>query len=147
MPETQTRRAIVRCPFCTTLNRVDLARADHHPKCAECGKPILIDRPLAIAEDDIDRIVRESEVPVIIDFHADWCGPCKAMAPMFDELARDRRGHALILKLDTDRNPNATRRFGVRGIPTMILFRDGKEVAREVGAVPRDRLRALLDRA
>ena len=100
-----------------------------------------------IAEGDIDRIVSESEVPVIIDFHADWCGPCKAMAPMFDELARERRGQALILKLDTDRNPNATRRFGVRGIPTMILFRDGKEVAREVGAVPRDRLRGLLDRA
>lgn len=147
MPEAQSRRAVVRCPFCTTLNRVDLARADHHPKCAECGKPILVDRPLAIAEGDIDRIVSESEVPVIIDFHADWCGPCKAMAPMFDELARERRGQALILKLDTDRNPNATRRFGVRGIPTMILFRDGKEVAREVGAVPRDRLRALLDRA
>lgn len=147
MPETPSRRAVVRCPFCATLNRVDLARADHHPKCAECGKPILVDRPLAIAEGDIDRIVSESEVPVIIDFHADWCGPCKAMAPMFDELARERRGQALILKLDTDRNPNATRRFGVRGIPTMILFRDGKEVAREVGAVPRDRLRGLLDRA
>lgn len=147
MPETPTRRAIVRCPFCTTLNRVDLARVEQHPKCAECGKPILVDRPLAIAESDIDRIVAESEVPVIIDFHADWCGPCKAMAPMFDELARERRGQALILKLDTDRNPGATRRFGVRGIPTMILFRDGKEVAREVGAVPRDRLRALLDRA
>jgi thioredoxin 2 len=118
-----------------------------HPKCAECGKPILLDRPLAITESDLDRIVAESEVPVIIDFHADWCGPCKVMAPVFDELAREKRGQALVLKLDTDRNPGATQRFGVRGIPTLIVFRDGREVAREVGAVPRDRLRTLLDLA
>jgi thioredoxin 2 len=118
-----------------------------HPKCAECGKPILLDRPLAITESDLDRIVAESEVPVIIDFHADWCGPCKVMAPVFDDLAREKRGQALVLKLDTDRNPGATQRFGVRGIPTLIVFRDGREVAREVGAVPRDRLRTLLDLA
>ncbi|HSJ62814.1 MAG TPA: thioredoxin [Gemmatimonadaceae bacterium] len=147
MPEPSSRRAIVRCPFCATLNRVDLARADQHPKCAECSRPILLDRPQPIAEADLDRIVAESEVPVIIDFYADWCGPCKAMAPIFDELAREHRGQALVLKLDTDRNPQATRRFNVRGIPTLIVFRDGREVAREVGAVPRDRLRALLDLA
>jgi thioredoxin 2 len=137
----------VRCPFCSTLNRVDLARAEHHPKCAECGKPILLDRPTSIAESDLDRIVRESEVPVVIDFYADWCAPCKVMAPVLDELARERRGNALVMKLDTDRNPAATQRFNVRGIPTLIVFRDGQEVAREVGAVPRDRLRALLDLA
>lgn len=147
MDDPIPRRAIVRCPFCATLNRVDLARLALHPKCAECGKPILLDRPLAITDADLDRIVEESEVPVIIDFYADWCGPCKAMAPVFDELARERRGQALVLKLDTDRNPQATKRFGVRGIPTLIVFRDGREVAREVGAVPRERLRTLLDLA
>jgi thioredoxin 2 len=147
MNDPTPRRAIVRCPLCATLNRVDLARVAQHPKCAECGKPILLDRPLAITESDLDRIVAESEVPVIIDFHADWCGPCKVMAPVFDELAREKRGQALVLKLDTDRNPGATQRFGVRGIPTLIVFRDGREVAREVGAVPRDRLRTLLDLA
>ena len=120
---------------------------EHHPKCAECGKPILLDRPTAIAEADLDRVVTESEVPVVIDFYADWCAPCKVMAPVLDELARERRGKALVMKLDTDRNPTATRRFNVRGIPTLIVFRDGQEVAREVGAVPRDRLRALLDLA
>lgn len=146
-PNTTSRRALVRCPFCTTLNRVDLARVDQHPKCASCGKPILLDRPIAITEGDLDRIVGESDVPVIIDFYADWCGPCKVMAPIFDELARERRGQALVLKLDTDRNQQAVRRFNVRGIPTLIVFRDGKEVGREVGAVPRDRLRTLLDLA
>ena len=147
MPDSPSSRAVVRCPFCATLNRVDLARVEHHPKCAECGKPILLDRPTSIAESDLDRIVKESEVPVVIDFYADWCAPCKVMAPVLDELARERRGHALVMKLDTDRNPAATQRFNVRGIPTLIVFRDGQEVAREVGAVPRDRLRALLDLA
>lgn len=147
MADPIARRAVVRCPFCSTLNRVDLARVEQHPKCAECGKPILLDRPLSITDADLDRIVAESEVPVIIDFYADWCAPCKAMAPVFDELARERRGHALVLKLDTDRNPQATQRFGVRGIPTLIVFRGGREVGREVGAVPRDRLRTLLDLA
>jgi thioredoxin 2 len=147
MADSTPRRAIVRCPFCSTLNRVDLARVEQHPKCAECGKPILLDRPLSITDADLDRIVAESDVPVIIDFYADWCAPCKLMAPVFDELARERRGQALVLKLDTDRNPQATQRFGVRGIPTLIVFRGGREVGREVGAVPRDRLRALLDLA
>jgi thioredoxin 2 len=145
MPDSPSRRAVVRCPFCATLNRVDLARVEHHPKCAECGKPILLDRPTAISDADLDRVVQESEVPVVVDFYADWCQPCKIMAPILDELARERRGHALVMKLDTDRNPAATKRFNVRGIPTLIVFRDGREVGREVGAVPRERLRALLD--
>lgn len=147
MTPQPSRSATVRCPFCTTLNRVDLSRIDQHPKCAKCAKPILLDRPLAITEADLDRIVSESEVPVLVDFYADWCGPCKAMAPLFDTLARERRGEVLVTKLDTDRNPEATRRFNVRGIPTTIVFIGGREVARETGAIPRPRLQALLDLA
>jgi thioredoxin 2 len=142
-----SRRATVRCPFCTTLNRVDLSRIDQHPKCAECAKPILLDRPIAIMEADLDRIVSESEVPVLVDFYADWCAPCKAMSPLFDTLARERRGEVLVTKLDTDRNPEATLRFNVRGIPTTIVFTGGREVARETGAIPRARLQALIDLA
>ncbi len=147
MTQQPSRSATVRCPFCATLNRVDLGRIDQHPKCAKCTKPILLDRPIAILEADLDRIVSDSEVPVLVDFYADWCGPCKAMAPLFDTLARERRGEVLITKLDTDRNPEATRRFNVRGIPTTIVFIGGREVARETGAIPRQRLQALLDLA
>lgn len=142
-----SRSATVRCPFCSTLNRVDLSRIGQQPKCANCGKPILLDRPISIMEADLDRIVAESEVPVVVDFYADWCGPCKAMAPLFDALARERQGEVLVTKLDTDRNPEATRRFNVRGIPTTIVFSGGREVARETGAVPRARLQALIDLA
>jgi thioredoxin 2 len=144
--ETATKKnAVVRCPFCATLNRVDMARVEQNPKCSNCGKPILLDRPISITEADLDRITRESDVPVLVDFYADWCGPCKVMAPVLDQIARDYRGRALIAKLDTDRNPRSIPRFGVRGVPTLIIFRNGAEVAREVGIVQGAKLASLLD--
>jgi len=92
----------------------------------------------------LDRIVADTDVPVLIDFYADWCGPCRVMAPVLDELAHDRAGEVLVGKLDTDRHPEVATRFGVRGIPTLIVFSGGREVARQVGAVPRAGLEALL---
>ena len=136
--------ATVPCPFCATLNRVDLSRVDERPKCGQCGRPILLDRPVAVSDATFDGVIANATVPVVVDFYADWCGPCKMMAPMLDQIASDRRGSLLVAKLDTDRNQATTMRFGVRGIPTLIVFSGGKEVAREVGAVPRQRLDALL---
>ncbi|MBA2565462.1 MAG: thioredoxin TrxC [Gemmatimonadetes bacterium] len=139
-----SRKGMVRCPFCARLNRVDLARVQHRPSCGECGRPILLDRPLAVTDADLQRVVTESEVPVLVDFYADWCGPCKTMAPVLDELARERAGDVLVLKLDTERNPRMTERYGIRGIPTLILFSQGREFTRQTGAVPRSRLDDLL---
>jgi len=140
-------RATVACPFCRTLNRVDLGRVTDRPKCGECGRPILLDRPVQLSDAEFERVVADTEVPVIVDFHADWCGPCKVMAPLLDEIARERAGRVLVAKLDTDRNPATAKRFSITGIPTLIAFRDGREVAREVGALPRPRLDALIDGA
>ncbi len=146
--EASSRRVTVRCQFCDKLNRVDLARLpDTQPRCGECQRPILLDRPVPVTDAEFDRVIQEAEVPVVVDFYADWCGPCKVMAPIFDELAHERMGHVLVAKLDTDRNQATTMRFAVRGIPTLILFRGGTEVARQVGAVPKAALEELLDRA
>jgi thioredoxin 2 len=147
--ETRTTpaRVLVRCPFCEQLNRVDIRRAVDRPKCGECSRPILLDRPVKLTEADFDRVVGEAEVPVVVDFYADWCGPCKVMAPLLDELAREKVGSVLVAKLDTDRNQGAARRFGITGIPTLIVFRDGNEVAREIGAVPKPRLAELVRQA
>jgi thioredoxin len=106
-----------------------------------------LDHPLSITDQTMERVVRDAGVPVVVDFYADWCGPCKMMAPLLDALARDRAGQVLVAKLDTDRNPAMATRFGIRGIPNLIVFRDGKEVGREVGAIPRPRLEALVDAA
>ncbi len=141
------RKATVACQFCSTLNRVDLSRVEHHPKCGKCGRPILLDRPLSISDDTFQPVIAGTDVAVVVDFYADWCGPCKTMAPILDELAHDRQGELLVLKLDTDRNPSTTTRFNVRGIPTLVVFARGREAARETGAVPRSRLDALLSDA
>ncbi len=138
------RQATVACQFCATLNRVNLSRVDHHPKCGQCGRPILLDRPLSISGDTFQPVIAGTDVPVVVDFYADWCGPCKMMAPILDELAHDRKGEVLVVKLDTDRNPGMMTRFGVRGIPTLIVFTGGREATRQTGAVPRSGLDALL---
>jgi thioredoxin len=109
---------------------------------------MLLDRPVRVTDQDLDRVVSGTEVPVLVDFYADWCGPCKVMAPVLDAVAREMAGRALVAKLDTDRNPAmATARFAIRGIPTLVVFRGGREVAREVGAVPKPRLEALVAQA
>jgi thioredoxin 2 len=139
--------ATLRCPFCLTLNRVDVSRADDRPKCGDCARPILLDRPVKVTDDDFDRLVDDAEVPILVDFYADWCGPCKTMAPALDSLARERSGNLLVAKLDTDANPKTSERFGIRGIPTLIVFRDGQEAGRVSGAVPAEELAALVDQS
>lgn len=144
-PDPSPGRALVPCPFCGRLNSVDLARIDDRPRCGECGRPILLDRPVKLSDADFDRVVAGSDVPWLVDFYADWCGPCRVMAPTLDELASDRAGRTLVGKLDTDRNPGTASRFGILGIPTTIVFRKGSEVVRRTGALGRSELEALLD--
>ena len=138
------KTATVACPFCDKLNRVDLTRIGQHPKCGECGKPILLDRPIAVSDASFDKVTTDTTVPVVVDFYADWCGPCKIMAPLLDDVAQRRAGELLVVKLDTDKNPITGQRFGIRGIPTLIAFRAGQEVGRRVGAVPPTELEAFL---
>jgi thioredoxin 2 len=124
---------IVQCPFCSVSNRVDLARLSAGPKCAKCGKPLRLDRPQKVTDRDFDRTISGSSVPIVVDFYADWCGPCRVMAPTLDEFARQRAGEALVLKLDTDANPLTASKYGIRGIPTLIAFQQGQERGRHVG--------------
>jgi thioredoxin 1 len=97
-----------------------------------------------VTDKEFDRVVNGSSAPVLVDFYADWCGPCRAMAPTLDDLAQRRAGDLLVLKLDTDANPLTASRFGIRGIPTVIAFEGGKERGRHVGLADLKTLEGLI---
>jgi thioredoxin 2 len=140
----ETRKVTVSCQFCLTLNRVDVNRVKHSPKCGDCGRPILLDRPIRVTNDDFQKVVGGSDIPVLVDFYADWCAPCKIMAPILDDFAHAHIGEALVAKLDTDMNQKTAQQFDIRSIPTLIVFKRGAEVSRKIGAVSREELEKLL---
>lgn len=145
--KTMGKKATLRCQFCASWNSVDATRAADRPKCGKCGKPMLLDRPIHLDDDSFARTIAESKVPILVDFYADWCGPCKVMAPAVDQLAANYTGKALVAKLDTDASQKTSMSFNIRGIPTSIVFDEGKEVARQSGAVPYATLEAMLGKA
>ena len=138
---------VVICVFCATPNRVDLTRLAENPKCGECGRPIRLDRPLPVTDATFDKVITGASVPVVVDFYADWCGPCKMMAPFVDELAAKYVGKALVAKVNTDHSQRAAAPFNIRGIPTTIVFKSGAAVAEKAGAMPLAGLEQLLQAA
>ena len=142
--QTASTRLTIRCEACKSWNRIRSDRAANGPKCGSCGTPIDLSHPLILTDDTFARTLAESEVPVLVDFYADWCGPCKMMAPSVETLARESVGKALVAKLDTDHAQRSAGRFQIRGIPTSIVFVGGREVKRQTGAVPLATLRSML---
>lgn len=139
-----TTAVTLRCSFCGRLNKVDLTRAADRPKCGDCTKPMLLDRPVKVTQEDFERTVLASAAPVLVDFYADWCAPCRMVAPLVDEIAYQKIGRMLVVKVDTDHAPDLAMRYGIRSIPTLIVFRDGQEVERSLGFEP-ERVRGLVD--
>ena len=133
------------CPYCGALTAANLALGTS--SCTGCGRPALTDRPVALADDTYERVLADAALPVLVDFYADWCSRCRMMGPVFDQIAREYAGHALFAKLNTDRNPLMGARYGVLSTPTLIVFRNGDELGRRVGAVPKAPLERLLAEA
>ncbi|MFN3515630.1 MAG: thioredoxin TrxC [Novosphingobium sp.] len=133
---------LVSCPNCAALNRVPAARLGQGPTCGKCKSALFAGKPLNVNAVQFDRHVFKGSLPVLVDFWAEWCGPCKAMAPAFAEAARALEPQVRLLKVETDRVPDLARRYGIQSIPTMILFAGGREVARQSGAMP---ARAIID--
>jgi len=147
MATTQTTNAprlTLRCAHCGKWNRIRADKAADGPKCGACGTPMAVDHPVLLDDESFDRVIMETEVPVLVDFYADWCGPCKMMAPSVETLARETVGRALVAKLDTEQAQRTAARFQIRGIPTSIVFNSGREIKRQTGAVPLATLRGML---
>ncbi len=105
----------------------------------------MIDEPIHVTDDAFEKTVMQSELPVIVDFWAPWCGPCRMVAPILDKLAKEFAGKVIVAKVNTDENPLWAQRFNVQGIPTMLFVANGKVVHQQVGALPEPMLRSTLD--
>ena len=136
--------ALTTCPACGKTNRVP-AQAAGRPRCGNCKA----DLPWIVAAGDADfaAVAEQSPVPVLVDFWAAWCGPCRMVSPVLDKLARERPGRIKLVKVDVDKSPGLSRRFDVQAIPTLMVMVDGKVAARQAGAAPAEVLRLWLDGA
>jgi len=145
-PEAAANRpsTAVVCHRCDAPVRVPADRLQDHPRCPRCHEALFEGRPIELTAASFDRHVTQSGVPVVVDFWAAWCGPCRAMAPAFERVAAEMEPAARFAKLDTDAAQDVAARYGIRSIPTLMVFRDGREVARQAGAMDAASLRRWL---
>ena len=137
---------LLRCPECQAKNRVARARLAEQPACSRCHANLVPHAPVTVTDEAWPVEVDASPMPVLVDFWAPWCGPCRAMAPVLDQLATETAGRLKVVKVNVDENPRAAARFGVQAIPTLVILDHGQKRDELRGAVAKAALRARVDR-
>jgi thioredoxin 2 len=147
MPASATKSdsVLVACPECHTLVRVPADRLGDRPSCAHCRSQVVDGQPVILDAQSFETHTARGSQPVLVDFWAPWCGPCRAMSPVLDRVADERRTELQVGKINTDEQQELAARFGIRSIPTLVLFRGGKEVARRSGSSDFRSLSSWLD--
>jgi thioredoxin 2 len=132
------------CPDCGTTNRIPTERLGDHPKCGKCKAQLFQGKPVELGEHNASAVIGATGIPVLVDCWAPWCGPCQGFAPIFAQAARELEPRLRLAKLNTEDEQQLAGLWGIRSIPTLILFRDGREVARTSGAMPLPHLKKWL---
>jgi len=128
------------CPACASINNVPSARLTQGPRCGKCKNMLFSGHPVELTSATFERHLSRSDIPVVVDFWAAWCGPCKMMAPAFAQAAVQLEPRVRLAKLNTEQEPAIAQQFGIRSIPTLVIFRGGREIARQSGALDINRL-------
>jgi thioredoxin 2 len=144
-PSKETTIVILACSSCRSSNRVPPAKLGKRARCGNCKIELTLEAPYPIASAaEFSELVGQSPLPVLVDFWAPWCGPCRVVGPEMEKLARQQSGSLVVAKVNTDEIPEVANRFGIRGIPTFILFKDGREFKRASGAMPAAQIAAAV---